>query len=76
MISIWEQIIVFVIIFIIFSPLLSKVVRLASRTWDERENLDKKRVRQVLIFTPLLVLLVFLLVYYGVVALVNLLLFS
>jgi hypothetical protein len=57
--------------FIIFLPFLSKVVRLASTTWDNREHLERDRVRQIVFITPSLVILVFIVIYLGVVALLS-----
>ncbi len=65
--------IVFIILFMMFLPFLSKVVRLASRTWDEREYLERERVRQIVFLTPTIVIIVFLVIYIGVVALLKIL---
>ncbi|MHA2171155.1 MAG: hypothetical protein ACXAB7_14770 [Candidatus Kariarchaeaceae archaeon] len=67
--------IVFVVLFLIFLPFLSKVVRLASSTWDNREHLEKKRVQQIVFMVPILVIIVFILIYIGVIAFLDLIKF-
>ena len=54
---------------------MAKTVRLASRTWDEREYLDRSRVRQIVFLVPTMVIIVFILFYFGVVALLQILVF-
>ena len=66
----------FLVVFLIFLPYTSKVIRLASRTWDERENLSRERVRQVMLLTPLFLVLAFLLVFLLLNALIDLFVFT
>ncbi|MDH5644565.1 MAG: hypothetical protein OEZ01_01075 [Candidatus Heimdallarchaeota archaeon] len=68
-----ERFIVFTLILSIFFPLLNKVVRLASRTWDNREYLERERVIKTVFIAPLLVFFVFILVYYGVIIILDVL---
>lgn len=62
---------IFALVFIVFLPFLSKAVRLASRTWRERDHLPVNHVRKVLILVPLIILFAFTLFYFGVQFLVN-----
>ncbi|MHA2249072.1 MAG: hypothetical protein ACXAD7_01860 [Candidatus Kariarchaeaceae archaeon] len=71
MVSLWQEVLVFIVMFLIFLPLLSKVVRLASRTWDNREHLEKSRVRRIVFIVPTFVILVFFAVYFGVLAILS-----
>ena len=73
--STFEQTIIFIFVFIVFLPFTSKVVRLANTTWDNREYLEQDRVRQVVIFTPILLILALMLVYFGVIFLIDVLIF-
>ncbi|MHA2029120.1 MAG: hypothetical protein ACW99A_08375 [Candidatus Kariarchaeaceae archaeon] len=75
MASIVEQILALGIVLGIFFEIINKVVRLASRTWDERENLDDKRVLQVMVLVPILLLLALIAVYYGVLFLIQIVIF-
>ena len=75
MASFLETTMIFILVFAIFFPLINKVVRLASRTWDERENLDPQRVRQVVFLVPSVLLISFFGVLAGVIFLYNVLIF-
>ena len=71
MASFLEQILAVLIVLGIFFQIINKVIRLASRTWDERENLEQSRLYQIIIGVPLLLLLLLIAVYFGVLFLIQ-----
>jgi hypothetical protein len=73
--SLLEQLLALAIVLGIFFEIINKVVRLASRTWDERENLSNERVLQITFIVPLLLLLALIAVYYGVLFLIQIVIF-
>lgn len=75
MVSLFEQVIVFTVVIIAFTPFISKAVRLASRTWDNREDLDPQRVRQVIVLTPVMLIIAFILVYAIVITILGIIVF-
>lgn len=71
MASIFEQILALLIVLGIFFQIITKVVRLASKTWDERKHLESKRITQITFIIPISLLLLLIFVYYGVLFLLQ-----
>ncbi|OLS28755.1 MAG: hypothetical protein HeimC2_04850 [Candidatus Heimdallarchaeota archaeon LC_2] len=71
MASFFEQILAILIVLGIFFQIISKVVRLASKTWDEREHLETNRIIQLTFVIPILLILLLIGVYYGVLFLIQ-----
>lgn len=67
--------IIFVVIFIVFLPFTSKTIRLASRTWDERENLPEDYVKKVVYIVPSALIIGFAIFYAVVLFLINTIVF-
>ncbi len=61
--------------FIVFLPYTSKSVRLASRTWDERENLPEEYVKKVVYMVPASLIILFVIFYVVTVFLFNTIIF-
>ncbi len=66
---------VFVTVFIIFTPYLSKVIRLVNTTWEKRDYISKERKKEVFIYTPIYLIIGFFGVYFLVNALLNIIVF-
>lgn len=71
MATIIEQLLAIIIVLGIFFEIIHKVVRLASRTWDEREHLARDRLIQVMVVVPLSLLIALIAVFYGVLFLIQ-----
>lgn len=69
--EILENLVVFLIVFAIFLPYLSKTVRLATRTWRNRENLPEETIKRVVFLVPSVILLGFIFFYLFVIFLVG-----
>lgn len=73
--TLWQQILIFAIVFLFFAPLVNKTVRLASDTWDARDEISDERKREVFLLLPSALLLAFVFVYIITNALFNMLVF-
>jgi len=71
MASLFEQILAILIVLGIFFQIITKVVSLASRTWDEREHLETNRILQIVFIIPILLILLLIGVFYGVLFLIQ-----
>ncbi|MCY3413454.1 MAG: hypothetical protein INQ03_17570 [Candidatus Heimdallarchaeota archaeon] len=66
---------IFLAMFIIFLPYLAKSVRLATRTWEQRDILPQEQVRKIVFLVPLSILFAFVIFYLIVIFLIDVFVF-
>jgi hypothetical protein len=73
--TLFQEIFIFIIVFILFLPLLAKSIRLATTAWENREDLEKTHLRKILILIPSGIIIAFILTFIFVSSLFRLIVF-